>query len=104
MRQLALAIAVLVLFSHSAPVAAAQKQTNRLHASLMNLSKAKRAEIMKYLINRSGQYCSRVQLNKFDRFNEKMTAIHVVLCAEGKYVVVIRTDQRGTSDVIKIGV
>lgn len=103
MMKLAFAIAFLIMFTHSAPVfAAGAKATNRLHTSLMKMPRAKQAEIMKYLINRSGYSCSFVQLQKFDRFNEKRTAIHVVVCAEATYVVIIKTDNRGSTDVIKI--
>lgn len=106
MRPLVLAIAMFVLFAHGAPVSAASGTyaTNRLHASLMRMPKAQKAATMRYLINLSGNVCSSVQLQKFDRFNEIRTAIHVVVCAEGTYVVIIKTDDKGTTDVRKIRV
>ncbi len=103
MRQLALAIALLVMLTHGGPAVAGTVQaTNRLHTAIMKMPRAKQAAIMKHLINSAGKTCSLVQSRKFDRYNEIRTAIHVVVCAEGTYAVVIKTDDRGTTDVIKI--
>ncbi len=106
MGKLALAIAILIMFTHSAPVFAAggKAVSNRLHSSIMKMPRAKQAATMKYLIKLSGHSCSSVQSQKFDRFNEIRTAIHVVVCAEATYVVIIKTDNRGTTDVRKIRV
>ncbi len=103
MRYLFLTISLLVMFTHSAPGFAAKGVgTNRLHTQLMKLPVAQKQALMRHLINRSGKSCSLVQVQKFDRFNEFRAAIHVVICAEGTYAVVIKTDDRGTTDVIKI--
>lgn len=104
---LALALALWIGVAHTPPVSAATNgiyASNRLHASLMRMPKAQKAATMRYLIRLSGNVCSLVQMQKFDRFNEVRTAIHVVVCAEGTYVVVIKTDDKGTTDVRKIRV